>query len=162
MHSETSNYGAPNNIYSWEFNDDRNRWSLWYVIALSVVIWLSIWGVFSRQYWMSFIVLLIAWLAYFIENNSEDLIKVKISSLWVKISWTFYDFTWIWSFWIVYKWDEPVSLRFNLKKKWLKNIDVKIDASNISKIKEILSNYIEETPKIELTFTEKVIKLLKL
>lgn len=150
------------NIYSWEFDDNKNRWSLWYIIALSFVIWISIWWFFTKQYWMSFIVLLIAWLVYFVENNSEDLVEVKITNLWVKIAWVFYDFTGIESFWIVYKWAEPVLLRLNLNKKWLKNIDVKIDSSIVKEIKDVLSDYIEETPKIELTFSEKMIKLLKL
>lgn len=150
------------NIYSWEFDDNKNRWSLWYIIALSFVIWISIWWFFTKQYWMSFIVLLIAWLVYFVENNSEDLVEVKITNLWVKIAWVFYDFTGIESFWIVYKWAEPVLLRLNLNKKWLRNIDVKIDSSIVKDVKDVLSNYIEETPKIELTFSEKMIKLLKL
>lgn len=150
------------NIYSWEFDDNKNRWSLWYIIALSFVIWISIWWFFTKQYWMSFIVLLIAWLVYFVENNSEDLVEVKITNLWVKIAWVFYDFTGIESFWIVYKWAEPVLLRLNLNKKWLRNIDVKIDSSIVKEIKDVLSDYIEETPKIELTFSEKMIKLLKL
>jgi len=107
-------------------------------------------------------VLLIAWLVYFTENNTEDVIIVSITELWVKISEAFYDFTSIDSFWIVYKWEEPVLLRFNLNKKWLKNIDVKINSENISDIKSILGDYIKETPKIELTFSEKMIKMLKL
>ncbi len=149
-------------LYSWEFDDNRNRWSLWYIIALSFVIWISIWWFFTAQYWMSFIILLIAWLAYFVENNSEDQVEVKITDLWIKIALTFYDFSGIDSWWIVYKWDEPVLLRLNLNKKWLKNIDVKVNTAIVSDIKNVLSNYIEETPKVELTLSEKMINLLKL
>jgi hypothetical protein len=150
------------NIYSWEFDDNKNRWTLWYIIALSFVIWISIWWFFTKQYWMSFIVLLIAWLVYFVENNSEDLVEVIITNLWVKIAWVFYDFTGIESFWIVYKWEDPILLRLNLNKKWLRNIDVKIDSTIVKDIKDVLLDYIKEIPKIELTFSEKMIKLLKL
>jgi hypothetical protein len=150
------------NIYSWEFDDNKNRWTLWYIIALSFVIWISIWWFFTKQYWMSFIVLLIAWLVYFVENNSEDLVEVIITNLWVKIAWVFYDFTGIESFWIVYKWEDPILLRLNLNKKWLRNIDVKIDSTIVKDIKNVLLDYIKEIPKIELTFSEKMIKLLKL
>jgi hypothetical protein len=150
------------NIYSWWFEDKRNRWALWYVIAMSIVIWLSIWWFFTKQYWMSFIVLLIAWLVYFVENNSSDYVEVKITNLWVNIAWMFYDFTSIGSFWIVYKWEDPILLRFNLNKKWLRNIDVKINNNIINDVKEVLLNYINEVPKIELTFSEKMIEHLKL
>jgi len=149
-------------LYSWEFDDKKNRWSLWYIIALSFVIWISIWWFFTAQYWMSFIVLLIAWLVYFVENNSEDIVKVIITDLWISIAWSFYDYESIRSWWLVYVWSEPIILRLNLNKKWLRNIDVKIESWIISDIKNILLNYIEEIPKIELTFAEKMIKLLKL
>ncbi len=149
-------------LYSWEFDDKTNRWSLWYVIALSFVIWISIWWFFTAQYWMSFIVLLIAWLVYYVDNNSEDVIKVEITDLWINIAWTFYDYESMQSWWLVYIWPEPVMLRLNFNKKWLRNIDVKINKTETIDIKNILINYIEEIPKIEFTFSEKMIKLLKL
>ncbi len=150
------------NIYSWEFEDKKERWTLWYVIALSIVIWLSIWWFFTKQYTMSFIVLLISWLVYFVENNSEDIIKVKITELWVKISWVFYSFSDIKSFGIVYKWEDAKLLRLNLNKRWIRTIDLIIDNSVVSDIKEALSFYIEEAPKTELTISEKFIEILKL
>ena len=149
-------------IYSWKFDDKRNRWALWYTIALSIVIWLSVWGFFTKQYWMSFIVLLIAWLVYFVENNSEDIIEVKINELGIKIDKTFYDFTSIKSFWIVYKWEEASLIRLNLNKRWLRNIDLKLNWEIAKELKDILVNYIEELPKIELSASEKIINLLKL
>ena len=150
------------NIYSWEFDDKRNRWTLWYTIALSIVIWLSVWWFLTKQYWMSFIVLLIAWLVYFVENNSEDIIKVQISELGIKIDKTFYDFTSIQSFWIVYKWEEASLLRLNLNKRWLRNIDLKITGKIAKDLKDILIDYIKEVAKIELSMSEKIINLLKL
>lgn len=150
------------NIYSWEFEDNKNRWPLWYIIALSIVIWLSIWWFLTKQYAMSFIVLLIAWLVYFVENNSEDIIKVEILEAWIKISWTFYEFSNIESFLIVYKEDEAKLLRLNLNKKWLKIINLIIDNSVVNDIKSVLLNNIKEEPKMELTFSEKLIEILKL
>lgn len=149
-------------IYTWEFDDSRNRWALWYVIALSIVVWLSIWWFLTKQYGMSFIVLLIAWLAYFVENNSEDKIQVKIDNIWVKIAWTFYDFKSIESFWVVYKWSEAILIRFFLNKKWLRNIDVQINNEILEDVRNALINNLNETQKIDLSFSEKMIQLLKL
>lgn len=148
--------------YSWEFDDTKNRWSLWYIIALAFVIGLSIWGFLTSQYWMSFVILLIAWITYFIENNSDDIIKVEISDLWIKIANSFYDYKSITSFGIVYKWEKAILVRLNLIKRWIKTIDLKIDNSNVLDIKNTLSQFIEESAKIELSFLEKIIKLLKL
>lgn len=149
-------------IYSWEFNDNKNRWALWYIIALSIVFGISIWGFFTKQYWLSFIILFIAWLTFYVENNSEDKIIVQITDLWVIIAWILYDYSSINSFWIIYKWVDPILLRLNLNKKWINQINVKINTKNINDIKYILLDYIEEVPQIELTFSEKMIEILKL
>lgn len=149
-------------LYSWEFNDEKNRSQAWYIIALSIVIGLSIWGFLTSQYWMSFLVLLIAWIFYFVENNSENIVKVEINEAWIKTWTSFYDYKSIESFWIVYKWDKSIKIRLNLKTKGIKYLDLNIDNSIVIDIKNILNNFIEETPKIELSFSEKIIQLLKL
>jgi len=151
-----------NIIYSWKFDDNKNRWALWYIIAISVVLWLAIWGFFTKQYWMSFIVLLIAWLVYFVENNSEDNVEIFLSDLWIKIDNGFYDYSKIDSYWFIYNWENSILLRLNLNTRWLRNIDVKVDNNITSDLKNILPNYINENPKSELTFSEKIINLLKL
>lgn len=149
-------------LYSWKFNDEKNRWKMWYIIAISIVIWSSIWWFFTKQYWLSFIVLLVAWLYYFIENNSQDLVKIEITNNWINIDWKFYDYSSIDSFWFIYRNENPIWLRLNLNKKWLRFLDLKITRNNLNYIKNILSKNLEETDKIDLTLSEKFINLLKL
>ncbi len=150
------------NIYSWEFDDKKNRWTTWYTIALSIVLWLSIWWFFTKQYWMSFIILLISGLVYFVENNSSDNIKVEIKNSWIKIWSILYDFDMINAFQLIYDWKDPSLLRLHLNKKGLRFIDIKINNKISGDIKDILVNYTKEAPKTELSFSEKFIKLLKL
>ena len=135
---------------------------MWYIIALSIVIWLSIWWFLTKQYWMSFIVLLIAWLSYFIENNSEDEIWVEITNLGMKIWESFYDYSKIDSYTFIYSWENAIFLRLNLNKKWIRNINLIVDNNITWELKPILSGYLEENPKWELSFSEKLIFLLKL
>lgn len=151
-----------NFIYDWKFEDIKNRWTTWYIIALSIIIWLVIWWFLTKQYWMSFIILLISWISYFVDNNSPDEILVWIWELWIKVWDSFYDYSKIDSFAIIYNWENAVFLRLNLNKKWLRFIDLKIDNNIALNIKEILVNYVQENPKSELSFSEKIIKLLKL
>jgi hypothetical protein len=153
---------ASDTIYTWKFNDNRDRGTLWYIVALSIVIWLTIWGFMTKQYWMSFIVLLIAWLIYFVENNSEDEINVSITSLGIKIWNNFHDYSKIDSYSFIYNKENAVFLRLNLNKKWIKNIDLIVNNSTANELKEVLSNFLEEKSKWELTFSEKVIFKLKL
>lgn len=151
-----------NILYSWKFDDSRERSSLWYIIALSIVLWVSIWWFFTKQYWLSFIVLLIAGLAYYLENNSEDQIEVVIQENGILIAQSFYDFSSISSFTPIYVWEEVVSVRFNLNKKWLRFIDVQVDNKILQDLKSILWEFMAEDEKIEMAFSEKMTKKLKL
>ena len=149
-------------LYSWKFNDKKERSQLWYIITLSIVIWLVIWWFLTKQYWMSFLIMLIAWVTYFVENNSEDEVNVYITNLWIKISNTFYDFSKINSFSLIYDGENAVYLRLIINKKWLKIFNVYIDNTIANNLKEILPNFIEENPKWDLSFIEKLINKLKL
>lgn len=151
-----------NIIYTWEFEDKKNRWTMWYTITLSIVIWLVIWWFLTKQYWMSFIILLITWLSYFIDNNSPDIIKVEITELGIKIWNLFYDYSKINSFAFIYSWENAIFLRLHLNKKWLRYVDLNIDNNIVVDLKWNLNNYIEENSKWELNFSEKIIKFLKL
>ena len=160
-----------NIIYTWTFEDKKNRSSLWYIIALSIVIWLSIWWFLTKQYWMSLTILLLTWVIYFTENNSEDEMKINISDLWIKLIsldgsneiWaTFFDYNNINWYSYVYREENIIYLRLNILKKWIKTLDLKINNSIANDLSSILPNYLEEHPKQELTFFEKIIILLKL
>ena len=153
---------ATDTIYTWTFSDKRERGTLWYIIALSIVIGLSIWWFMTKQYWMSFIVLLIAWLVYFIENNSYEEVKVLVTAMGIKVWSSFYDYSKIDSYSFIYNRENVIFIRLNLNKKWLKNIDLVVDNSTANELKDVLWNFLEEKPKWELTFSEKIISKLKL
>lgn len=149
-------------IYSWTFSNEKNRWSMWYIIALSVVIWLVVWGFLTKQYVMSFLIILITWVTFFVENNSEENTNVFITNLWIKVNSTFYDFSKIASYTIIYDWENAVFLRLALVKKWLKFLDLDIDNNIAINLKWILPNFLNEDEKWELNFSDKLIRMLKL
>ena len=149
-------------LYSWTFPDEKNRWQLWYIIALSIIIGLVIWWFLTKQYWMSFIILLLSGIIFYIENNSEDNILVEINELWIKVSEYFYDYSKIDSYTFIYEWENAVILRLHLKKKWIKLIDLKIDNTVVLELKQILPNFIKENEKEDFSFTDKIIRMLKL
>jgi hypothetical protein len=149
-------------IYSWEFPDVKERWQLWYIIVLSIIIWLVIWWFITKQYWMSFIILLLSWLVFYIENNSEDEIFVEISDLGVKVWLSFYDYSKIDSYTFIYEWENAILLRLILQKKWIRIIDLKIDNTVALELKEILPEFIKENKKEDFSFSDKMIRILKL
>jgi len=151
-----------NTIYEWNFSDSKNRWKLWYILAISVILWLTIWWIFTKQYWLSFIVILLAWISLFIENNSSEIIEVKISELWIKIWDYFYDFKSIDNYSFIYSGENAIFLRLILNKKWIKKIDLKINNIICGDLKGILNQVANEEKWWELSFSEKIINLLKL
>lgn len=151
-----------NILYSWEFEDKKDRWPYWYIIALSIIIWISIWGFMTGQYGMSFVVLFISWIFYFIENNSEDIVKIILTDVGVQIWKNFYEYTKITNYSYIYENDMPIFLRLVINKVSLKNMDLNINQEIIQNLKEILPNYMEEDTKWELSMMEKLIRKLKL
>jgi len=149
-------------IYSWNFSSDKQRWGMWYIIAISVAIWLIIWWFLVKQYWLSFVLILISWLFYFVENNSPDLVQIEINELWIKINTIFYDFVWIESFSILYHWENAILARIILKQKWIKVLDLEINNQIAIDLKKILPNFIKEDDKITMSNIDKIIRLLKL
>jgi len=152
-----------NILFSWQFNSKKQRWNLWYLIVFSITIWLIIWGFLSKQYVMSFVIILLTWLSFYIENNSNDIVWVQITEDWIKIDNNFYPFANISSYSIIYEWENAILLRLYLKQKvWIWLIDINIDNSISKKVKNILEQILEENQKTELTFIEKITRLLKL
>ncbi len=151
-----------NILYSWKFEDKKNRSQLWYIIAFSIVIWLAVWWFLTKQYGMSFIVLLLSGLMIFVENNSEDIIEAKISDMWIYVWESFYDFESIAKYSTAYQWDNALFIRIYLKRKWVAVLDIKLDNQILWDIQHTLDQYIENSWKTELSQTDKIIRLLNL
>jgi hypothetical protein len=153
----------PNLLYSWSFNSKKDRGSLWYIIVLSITVGLIIWWFLSKQYWMSFVIIILTWFIFYIENNSNDTININITNTWVKVDSNFYPFSNISSYTIIYEQDNAVLLRISIGSKlWVRNIDINIDNNIAPEVKGVLGNFLEENSREQLSFTEKVIRLLKL
>lgn len=149
-------------IYEWSFSNDKNRWKLWYIIALSIVIWTVIWWFLTKQYPMSFLIILISGVYLFIENNTEDETQIKITNLWIKINNSFYDYSKISGFCFFYDWENSITLRLLLVLKTTKQLDLKVNNWITKELKDILPNFIKEDETQELSFIDKLITYLKL
>lgn len=147
---------------NWKFNSKKEKSQLWYIIAFSMVIGLSIWGFATNQYAMSFVIILLAWIYMYTENNTEDEIEVFITDLWVKVGEAFYEYKKIQNFNLIYDWDTASILRLKLKTKGVWVLDLDINNELASGISEVLPNFVEESENIEVTFVEKLIKFLNL
>lgn len=151
-----------NSIYSWIFEDKKNRSTTWYVIFLSIMLGLVVWWFLTKQYWMSFVIILLSWLMYFMENNSDDQVEIVITDLWIRVAETFYDYWKISDFWILYNGENAIALRLKIIKKSINQIDLDLNNEIASDVRVILSEYLVENPNVEMTFIERLVKILKL
>ncbi len=151
-----------NILYTWAFEDKRNRSPLWYMVALSIAIGLIIWGFMTQQYGMSIVIMLFVWFFFFLENNAEDQVQVEVWELGIRIQNIFYDYGRISSYSIVYSDDQAIYLRLYLKKRWIGFANLRIDNTIAGEIRPILSNFVEENEKQEITLIEKLTHFLQL
>lgn len=149
-------------IFDWSFSNEKDRGSLWYAIALSAVIGWVVWAILSRQYILAFLIILMAWVYLFVENNSDSEVNVSITHLGIRVNSTFYDFSKIHSFSILYSQDQAILLRLILSTRWIKLLDLKIDNAIALSVKNILLEYSHEDPEQEFGFVDKIIAFLKL
>jgi len=151
-----------NILYEWEYDDIKNRSSLWYIIALSIAISLIIWWFISGQYGLSIAVMLVSWIFFFLENNSEDRVRAVILDSGIKAQDAFYEFWKISAFRIAYEWDQAIFLRLNIQRKTSKIVTLRIDNSIAQDIRRILLWYIEESDREDIGILEKITHYLKL
>lgn len=150
------------NLYSFEFSSEKSRGPLWYIIAFSVIIWFVVWWIFTKQYWLVVISLLLPGVYFLVENNSSDKVIVNFTQLWIDISDTFYEYTKIDWFAFLYVRNKPVVLRLFLKTKLLNYIDLKVDSEQTIDLKQFIPNYLQEREKEEFSFWDKIITFFKL
>ncbi|MCD5375034.1 hypothetical protein LR010_01115 [Candidatus Gracilibacteria bacterium] len=151
-----------NILYNWNYEDNKSRSPLWYIIALSIAIGLIIWGFLTRQYGMSIVVMLVVGFFYFLENNSEDRVAVEVTDLGIKVQGNFYDYSRIGGYSIVYSGENALHLRLLMKKRGISVLNLNVNNVIASDLRSILPNYIEENEKQEITLGERIIHLLKL
>lgn len=151
-----------NLIYSWSFSNKKNRWKMWYIIAFSIAIWLIIWGALNRMYIMSFVIILLSWVYFFVENNSDDDTEVKLFETWIEIWGSFYDYSRVNWYSIVYRQNAPVILRIRIKLKTLNSLDIPINAQILNDISDWLPYVMTQEDEEETTFIEDVINYLKI
>jgi hypothetical protein len=149
-------------IYTWSFSDNKDRWKLWYIIAISLILWLAIWGIFTKLYSLSLIIIFISWVYFFIENNSSDVVNISITELGIKINDSFYNYSKIKTFLFVNSWEEMIYLRLFIDDLRVNKIDLRIDNEIWKNLKEILPNFLAESETKSLDIFDKLIIFLKL
>jgi len=150
-------------MISWIYDSKRNKWKLWYIIAISIILSFAIWWLIMWIYAMTIVVFLLAWVYFLIENNSEKITKIIVDNEWINVSSTFYAYAQIEYFAIVYSSRNPILLRIKLKWKNSSFTDIYlVEWINIWDLRLFLEQYINEKANVEMNLVEIMLYLLKI
>ena len=111
-------------MYNWQFASTKSRPAHWYVVALIVVLFLVIYGIFEGLYIMSVVAFLFAGVYILMENNATPTTQVEVTDRAIVISGTRYEMTDIEKFALLKNGDDYVMLRIFLKKSFSAMIDI--------------------------------------
>lgn len=148
-------------MFEWSVVIRKERSAAWYAIAGIVVASLVIWGFVEGIYALSVVAVVFAGVFLLVENNAPDSANVVVNENGVGVGSEFYDYGTIRTFSFLFEGKEPIYLRLTLSKKGIKTIDIDIpEGSEISNLRAFLADYAEEAKDSELTFSEKMIRVL--
>ncbi len=150
-------------MFNWKFNSKKERGASWYTLAIIIALVLIIWWFIMGLYVMSIVVFMFVWVYLLVDNNYPEVIEVIINENGIKIGDSFYDYSKIETFSIIYDRENPVLLRLRLTQKGFKVLDIPlINTLKTSNIREFLLRYIQEDEKWELSATDKILNYLKI
>ncbi len=150
-------------MYHWQFASRNERPQSWYIVALIVVVFLVIYGIVQWLYMMSIVAFLFAGVYIMKENNSAPLIDVDITDIGIQVQDTFYEYSQISSFAILYDQQVAKMLRFSVKKWIATLIDIPLTQEvNPAELRSILLENIPENPDAEFTRSDRMIQAMRL
>lgn len=150
-------------MLSWSFSTHKEHTASWYVIAIVVVLSLVVYGIIEGMYSMSVVAFLFAWVYILMENNSNPITHVQIDNSWIRIGGTFYDYSSIISFSIVYIEDRALYLRITPRKKLSTVLDIPLTQDvNPVELKSYLGDHLQEEKDVKFSNTDALIHVMRL
>lgn len=148
-------------MFEWTVTVRKDRSATWYAIAGIAVASLVVWGFFEGIYALSVVAVIFAGVFLLIENNAPDSVMVKVNENGVGVGSEFYDYGMIQDFALIFDGGLPVYLRLRLSRKGIKTVDVDIpEGSEVSNLRAFLAGYAEESKDAELSFSEKMLRVM--
>jgi hypothetical protein len=110
---------------------------------------------------MSVVAFLFAWVYIMRENNSAPILEVDVSELGIEVAGTFYEYSQIQSFALIYEDQIAETLRLSLKKWLASKVDIPLSGEvDVKSLKEYLLHVLPEDTDAEYTKSDKVIRAM--
>lgn len=137
---------APETIVSWEArqfeNVPRNRG--WYVVLFITLVILLAYGLFTDNFLLGIIVILVGLLFYLFEKRESQSFKFSITTEGVRAHKNLYEFSSLEDFWIFYEPAGRKELSLKSSKKIMPYIHLPLGTANPLDIREALLPFLPE------------------
>jgi type IV secretory pathway VirB3-like protein len=150
-------------MFTWNFSTHKEHSASWYIMAIIVVLSLVVYGIVEGIYIMSVVSFLFAGVYILMENNSNPITRVDIDEAGIHVGGSFYDFSSLSSFAIVYVGDRAMYLRITPRKKLSTVIDITLTQDvNPVELKNWLATHLEEEKDVKFSNSDALIHLMRL
>lgn len=150
-------------MFSWIFSSHKNHSLSWYVAAGVLILSLIVYSIFEWLYVMSITLFLLAWVYILIENNSSPTTSVNVDNSGIHVWSTFYSYTSLRAFSIVYIETQAVYLRLIPEKKLSTMIDIPLTYEvDVIELKNFLLTQLTEEKDAKFTNSDALIHVMRL
>ena len=159
---QKNDYG--NTMISWKAREfvEHNRSNAWLSTMGLIAIFLILFGIITDSISFSIVIVLLAGVFFLTHDHKPKVVDVKITDLGIVFDERFFAFENISSFWILFDPPHIKTLNFRTSKGLLKEISIQLEDQNPAEIRAFLSAEIPEIKNRSETFSEILIRVLKL
>jgi len=134
----------------------------WFLIAGIITLLLIIYAIYTNSATMAIVFIILAGVYYLTHNQHPKIIDVSITELGVFVDNKFYPYNMINSFWIVYHPNYVHNLYLRLSGKTFTKVVIQLDAQDPVEVRKTLAKEIPEVEGGTESFSEMLIRLLRL
>ncbi len=150
-------------MFSWDFSTHKEHSAAWYIAAIVVVLSLVTYGIIEWIYLLSIAAFLFAWVYILMENNANPVTHVDVDNTGIRVGTTFYEYSSLVSYAIVYVRDTPIYLRITPRKKLSTVIDIPLTPDvDAVELRNYLSGQLEEEKNAQLSNSDVLIHAMRL
>lgn len=151
-------------IIEWEapeFIQHEKGWR-WFLVAGLIALGFMIYAVLSGNWTFALVILVIVAIYYYEHGRTPQHIQVLVSRTGIKIGDKEYTYQNIKSFWIIYKPGQVKTLNLRSNSRLLSDVSIDLDGQDPAELRTFLCAHVKEEEGKEETFTESLIRILKL
>lgn len=150
-------------MFSWQFTTHKDRPKSWYLIALVVVLFLVIYGIYEWLYLMSVVSFLFAGVYIMMENNTNPITSVLVDEQKIKVNSSVYELSKISRFAYLSDNEKVMMLRIFPKKSIATIIDIPLtEEVDTVALREFLETKIEFDADVDWGKSDRIIHAMRL